>query len=55
MDQWQEHVALELSEAYGNDERLLEIAYALVAMDRAQLIPDDISDYLFDRLGYYSE
>ena len=47
MDQWQQHVSLEISEALGNDERMLEITESLVQMDSADLIPDEVADRLF--------
>lgn len=47
MDQWQQYVTTEITDALGDDERMLEIADNLVRMDSANLIPDDISDRLF--------
>ena len=51
MDQWQQHVSLEISEAVGDDGRLLEITEAMMSMDVANLIPDHISDQLFNQIS----
>lgn len=51
MDQWQQHVSLEISEAVGYDQRLLEIAEALMQMDTASLIPEAVSDQLFNQIS----
>lgn len=48
---WEEHVMLEISDAYGDPERLLEIQNALIEMHNAELIPDDLSDRLFTYFG----
>lgn len=51
MDQWQQHVALEISDAVGNDERVLEILYALTIMNSSDLIPESIADQLFNQIS----
>lgn len=48
---WEDHVMLEISEAYGDPVRLLEIQEALMEMQKEGLIPDDVSDRLFDYFG----
>lgn len=55
MDRWQQHVSLEISDAYGDDERLLDITKALYGMHEAELIPQDISDQLFDQISINNE
>lgn len=50
MDSWKEHVSLEISDAVGNDDRLLDIVNALLQMHYNELIPDDISDDLFNQI-----
>ncbi len=55
MDKWQQHVCLEISDALGNDERLLEITQALMQMDGAELIPEPISDSLFNHITNVNE
>jgi len=54
MDQWQEHVSLEITNAYMDDDRMLEIAQALSRMESADLIPQTISDELFTRLDFFN-
>lgn len=51
MDQWQQHVSLEISDAVGNDERVLEILYALTIMNSSDLIPESIADQLFNQIS----
>lgn len=48
---WEEHVTLEISEAFGRPERLADIAHALREMDKAGLIPEDISHRLWLYFG----
>lgn len=48
---WEEHVTLEISEAFGNPVRLAEIASALHEMDKAGLIPEDICHRLWLYFG----
>lgn len=48
---WEDHVMLEISDAYGNPERLLVIQVALKDMFDAGLIPEDEADRLFDYFG----
>ena len=55
MDRWQQHVSLEIGDALGNDERLLEITDALLSMLMADLIPGDISDQLFNQIDLTNE
>lgn len=50
MDPWKQHVSLEISDAFGDDERLLEITQALLGMHYAELIPDEISNDLFEQI-----
>lgn len=54
MDQWQQHVALEISDSLGDDERLLEITESLMQMDQANLIPADIADQLFNQISLHN-
>lgn len=51
MDQWQQHVSLEISDAVGNDQRLLEITEVLMQMDVASLMPEAVSDQLFNQIS----
>lgn len=51
MDQWQQHVSLEISDAVGDDERVLEILYALTLMNASDLIPESIADQLFNQIS----
>lgn len=51
MDQWQQHVQLEISDSLGDDERQLEIMQALMQMTDADLIPDLIADQLFNQIS----
>ena len=55
MDTWKQHVSLEISDAYGDDDRLLEILQALLGMHHAELIPDEISDALFNQIDMTNE
>jgi hypothetical protein len=55
MDTWQQHVSLEISDALGNDDRLLQITQALKQMDSAELIPEPISDALFNHITNVNE
>lgn len=55
MDPWQQHVSLEISDALGSDDRLLEITEALLSMHMADLIPGDISDSLFNQIDLTNE
>lgn len=48
---WEEHVILEISEAFGNPDRLAQIAHALHEMDKAELIPEDVSHRLWLYFG----
>lgn len=50
MELWKEHVALEISDAAGNDERMLDIVNALLQMHYNELIPEAISDDLFNQI-----
>lgn len=52
MDQWKEHVTGEILDAHHDDERLLEITRAVVTMDTAELIPEQISDELFNLIDF---
>lgn len=55
MDQWKEHVSLEISDAIGSSERLLEITQALLGMHYAELIPQPVSDELFNKIDLFNE
>lgn len=48
---WEAHVMLEISDAYGDPVRLLEIQEALMEMQKADLIPDEVADRIFDHFG----
>lgn len=50
MDYWKEHVSLEITDAVGDDDRMLDILNALLQMHYNELIPDDISDDLFNKI-----
>lgn len=50
MESWKEHVALEISDAVGDDERMLDIVNSLLQMHYNDLIPEDISDDLFNQI-----
>lgn len=55
MEPWTQHVSLEISEALGNSDRLLEITEALLGMHHADLIPQQISDQLFNQIDLTNE
>lgn len=55
MDNWQQHVSLEISDSLGDEERLLLITNALLGMEYADLIPEDISAYLFNQIQATNE
>ena len=55
MDRWQQHVSLEISDALGDEDRLLVITEALLSMHMADLIPGDISDALFNQIDLTNE
>jgi hypothetical protein len=55
MDRWQQYVSLEIADALGNDERLLDITEALLSMHMIDLIPGDISDQLFNQIDLTNE
>ena len=42
---------LEISDALGDDNRLLEIAQSLTQMNEANLIPDPVADQLFNQIS----
>lgn len=44
---WEQHVLLEISEAFGDAERLHEIQVALMAMWRAELMPEETSNRIW--------
>lgn len=50
MDLWKEHVSLEITDATGDDARLLDIVNSLLQMHYNDLIPEGISDDLFNQL-----
>lgn len=52
---WETYVLLEISDALGNPKRLLEINECLVAMEAADLIPDDVAISLFTHYSNVSE
>lgn len=55
MDTWQQHVELEISDAMGNHPRLLEITEALLGMQFAELMPQPVSDSLFNQIDLTNE
>lgn len=55
MDTWKEHVALEISDAFGDPDRLLVITQALLRMEEESLIPQPVSDELFNRIDSINE
>lgn len=55
METWQQHVSLEIADALGDEDRLLEIVEALLGMHHASLIPDPISDSLFNQIDLTNE
>jgi hypothetical protein len=50
-DIWQEHFSLEITHAVGDDERMMLIAQTLIKLDRDGLIPEQISEPLFNQLA----
>lgn len=54
-DLWQEHFALEITNAIGNDERMMLIADTLIELERNDLIPEQISTPLFNQLARINE
>lgn len=48
---WEDHVMLEISDAFGDPERLLVIQVALSEMLNAGLIPEEVADRLFNYFG----
>jgi hypothetical protein len=50
-DLWQEHFSLEITHAVGDDERMMLIAQTLIKLDRDGLIPEQISEPLFNQLA----
>ena len=50
-DIWQEHVSLEITNAVGDDQRMLEIAQALIQFDRLGLIPLEILEPLTNKIS----
>jgi hypothetical protein len=54
-DAWEDHVTLEISEALGHPDRLLEIQEALMLMWRRDLMPEETSNriwlYFYDIVG----
>lgn len=55
MDQWQQHVLLEISDAIGNEDRLLTITNLLFDMEQEGLVPDEIGDKLFNYISFINE
>lgn len=55
MDQWKEHVHLEIVDATFDEKRLLEITEALTTMNERQLIPQPVSDELFNAIDVVNE
>lgn len=55
MDNWKQHVELEISDAIGNHERLIEITEALLGMHHAELMPQPVSDSLFNQIDLTNE
>jgi hypothetical protein len=55
MDTWKEHVSLEIADAHGNPDRLLEITQAMLGMHYAELIPQQVSDELFNKIDLFNE
>lgn len=52
MDLWKEHVRHEIIDATGQDDRLLEITRAMAQMESADLIPEPVSDELFNLIDF---
>jgi hypothetical protein len=50
MDLWKTHVHLEILDAIPDKVRLLEITSHLQEMERADLIPDDTAQFLFNSI-----
>lgn len=55
MDNWQQHVELEITDAMGDHDRLLEITEALLGMHHAELMPQPVSDSLFNQIDITNE
>ena len=55
VDPWKQYVSLEISDAFADDDRLLEITQALLGMQHADLIPQDIADDLFNQIDMTNE
>ena len=55
MDTWKQHVELEITDAMGDFDRLLEITEALLGMHHAELIPQPVSDSLFNQIDLTNE
>lgn len=55
MDAWKEHVALEISDAFGDPDRLLAITQALLRMEEESLMPQPVSDELFNQIDMLNE
>jgi hypothetical protein len=54
-DAWEQHILLEISDAYGDGERLHEIQEALMLMWQRDLLPEETSNriwlYFYDIVG----
>ena len=46
-DAWEQHVLLEISDAYGDNERLREIQEALMLMWQRDLMPEEPSNRIW--------
>jgi len=55
MDTWKQHVELEITDAMGDHDRLLEITEALLGMHHAELMPQPVSDELFNQIDLTNE
>lgn len=51
---WEQHVELEIRHAQGDPIRLMEILECLIQMERAALIPVDLSTRLIDQVQHFN-
>lgn len=52
---WKDHVILEIVEATWDESRLLTITQLLTEMDKQNLIPEPVSDDLFNTIDFINE
>ena len=55
MDTWKQHVELEITDAMGDHDRLLEMTEVLLGMHHAELMPQPVSDSLFNQIDITNE